>query len=691
MATIEHVKIEIEEDFMARQTRAEPVHALAELIWNSVDADASRVTVEFEFKDLAQGMSKIAVYDDGQGIPRDQARQLFGHLGGSWKRLKRRTSAKDRMVHGQEGRGRYKAFALGGAADWKVCYLAGERPKSDTITLLESDLRDVAISGERSAPGQKPGVIVEITDLKRDFKGLHSDAGLQELAEIFALYLINYKDVAITVHGRAIDPSGLITNKQTITLSPIDDGEKAHPAHLEIIEWGRETKRALYLCNKEGFPLSQVDARFHVGQFCFSAYLKSDYITELHNTERLGIGELEPKLRALVEEGRDKIKDYFRDRSAERARTIVDEWKAAEVYPFDGEAQTVIERAERQVFDIVAVSVHDYTPDSRHVPVKSTALHLRMLRHALERSPSELQLIISEVLQLPQRKQQELAELLQETTLSAIITAATTVADRLKFITGLETILFEPEKKGRLKERSQLHKIVSENTWIFGDEYYLWVNDKSLTQVLRKHRQHLDPNIVIDDPVKVTGQARGIVDLMLSRTVRRHRADDIEHLVVELKAPAVSIGDKEIIQTNKYALAVAGDERFRTVPGVRWHFWAISNDMTDYAKHMIQGGPDRNRRLVLKEDNISVGVKTWGEIIEENRARLQFFQEHLQYVADESAALGHLQERYKRFLEGVIEEPSEEYVDAGTTSESVPSPANFEPTQAVLQGKGRGK
>jgi hypothetical protein len=47
-----------------------------------------------------------------------------------------------------------------------------------------------------------------------------------------------------------------------------------------------------------------------------------------------------------------------------------------------------------------------------------------------------------------------------------------------------------------------------------------------------------------------------------------------------------------------------------------------------------------------------VGVKTWGEIIEENRARLQFFQEHLQYIVDESTALRYLQERHKRFLEG---------------------------------------
>jgi hypothetical protein len=666
MPAVEHVKIEIEEDFMARQTRAEPVHALAELIWNSVDADASRVTVEFEFKDLALGMSKIVVYDDGHGIPRDQAKQLFGHLGGSWKRLRRRTGTKNRMVHGQEGRGRYKAFALGKSADWKVCYLAGDKPKFYTISLVERDLKDVAISDERSAPRQKPGVIVEITDLKRDFRSLHSEAALQELAEIFALYLMDFRDVTISVHGQAIDPSGLITHKQEVILPPIDDGGKNYPASLELIEWGRETKRALYLCNADGFPLSQVDARFHIGHFYFSAYLKSDYITELHNTERLGVAEMDPKLQAVVEEARTKIKDYFRERASERAQTIVDEWKAAQVYPFEGEPTTVIERAERQVFDIVAVSVHDYTQDPRPVPAKSTALHLRMLRHALERSPSELQLIINEVLDLPRRKQQELAVLLQETTLSAVITAAKTVADRLKFITGLESILFKPERKGRLKERSQLHKIVSENTWLFGDEYYLWVNDQSLTQVLRKHKEHLDPEIVIDDPVKVVGKARGIVDLMLSRSVRRNRADDIEHLVVELKAPSVAVGDKEIAQTNKYAMAVAADERFRTVPGVRWHFWVVSNGLTDYARRMIQGGPDRNRRLVFKEDNIAVGVKTWGEIIEENRARLQFFQEHLQYIADESTALRYLQERHKRFLEGVIEEPpTEEGIDGG--------------------------
>jgi hypothetical protein len=199
---------------------------------------------------------------------------------------------------------------------------------------------------------------------------------------------------------------------------------------------------------------------------------------------------------------------------------------------------------------------------------RNIGFHLRMLRSAIERGPEELQLILKEVLDLPARKQKELATLLQETTLSAIITAAKTVADRLKFISALETIVFDPETKGRLKERTQLHKILAENTWVFGEEYNLWVSDRDLRRVLEKHRDHLDPDISIDEPVKVIGKKRGIVDLMFSRVTRRHRANDIEHMIVELKAPKVKIGAKEITQAKQYAIAVTSDELFSTVDGV---------------------------------------------------------------------------------------------------------------------------
>jgi hypothetical protein len=51
---------------------------------------------------------------------------------------------------------------------------------------------------------------------------------------------------------------------------------------------------------------------------------------------------------------------------------------------------------------------------------------------------------------------------------------------------------------------------------------------------------------------------------------------------------------------------------------------------------------------------VCIGVKTWGEVLEENNARLQFIKEKLEYKADEGRALAHLEEKHREFLEGVL-------------------------------------
>lgn len=676
MAGEEHVSVAVRDDFLARQTKAKPIPALAELLWNSLDGEASDVSVEFVHNDLAGGMSKIVVYDNGDGFSRIDARALFGNLGGSWKRHTRQTKRTHRMIHGQEGRGRYKAFALGQSATWKVCYDGADGRKAFDVRLLESDLTDVTITEEVPAPDRGTGVIVEIDDLRRDFRTFESEEGLQDLNEIFALYLMNYRGVSVAIAGQRLDPEKAIASHHKAPLPPIvaADGSQ-HSVELEVIEWRTDARRVLYLCSANGFPFDQVETRFHVPGFSFSAYLKSSYVEELHNEERVALSEMDPLLTTAVEHARSAIKDYFREKAAEKARSLVDEWIAEDVYPYRGDPQNAVEKVERQVFDIVAVQVQELAPDLGLSSAKAKALHLRMLRNAIERGPEELQLILKEVLDLPARKQKELATLLQETTLSAIITAAKTVADRLKFIAALESIVFDPETKGRLKERTQLHKILAENTWIFGEEYNLWVSDKDLRRVLEKHRDHLDPDISIDEPVKVIGKTRGIIDLMFSRSTRRHRANDIEHMIVELKAPKVKIGAKEITQAKQYAIAVTSDERFSTVEGVRWHFWLVSNAYDDFAKHEIDSGPDRERRLIAKGPRHIVGIKTWGELIEDNRARLQFFQEHLQHSADESTAIKYLQEKHSQYLEGVVVEEAGEGHDGEPAD---PAPGNTE-------------
>lgn len=642
--------VEVQSDFLEKITRAKPVQALAEFIWNSLDADASTVNVTAEQNDL-DVMAKITIRDNGTGMKYDKAAELFSSLGGSWKRM-RTTTEEGRFLHGQDGRGRFKAFALGGVAEWDVVYQKGNKLHTFMVTMKAANIKEVVISDEEAANAEKrKGVTLTISDLHKDFRSLTSDAGVQELTEIFALYLSDYKNVSISIDGMRIDPAKLIASQGSVNLIDVTEEGTAYPVRLDIIEWRSATNRALYLCNEKGFPLTEVERRFHVGAFQFSAYLKSAYISKLQKEGTLELAEMNPLVIRMANEAQEAIKNYFRDRAAQEARTVVQEWKQEQVYPYEGEATTRVEQVERQVFDMVAVKVAEYLTDFSIAPPKNKALHLRLLRQAIEKSPEELQLILGEVLKLPKRKQEELAELLRDVSLSAIISAAKIVADRLKFLTGLEAILFDADSKKRLKERSQLHRIIAQNCWLFGEEYNLSVDDKSLTEVLRKHLKLLGQDTVVDEPVKHISKERGIVDLVLSRAIRRHKADDLTHLVVELKAPKVKIDKDEITQLEGYAISVMKDERFKS-GNPTWVFWAISDDYGEYAAYRMKQGDGK----IHEAENVSIWVKTWGQVLDDNRARMQFFQERLEYEADKGASLEFLQERYAKFLQGVLVE-----------------------------------
>ena len=56
--------------------------------------------------------------------------------------------------------------------------------------------------------------------------------------------------------------------------------------------------------------------------------------------------------KAVIEEARDKLRDYFKARAKEKTREQIAEWKAEKVYPFDGEPENKVAQAARDVFDV---------------------------------------------------------------------------------------------------------------------------------------------------------------------------------------------------------------------------------------------------------------------------------------------------------------------------------------------------
>ncbi|HDR1570098.1 TPA: hypothetical protein QB444_002180, partial [Pasteurella multocida] len=86
-----------------------------------------------------------------------------------------------------------------------------------------------------------------------------------------------------------------------------------------------------------------------------------------------------------------------------------------------------------------------------------------------------------------------------------------------------------------------------------------------------------------------------------------------------------------ITQIKNYAYAVSSDERFDHSK-TKWTFIAVSNELDQFAKR--ESNQRGKRKGVVSDDveyNVEVIVMTWAEIINNARARLDFYKEQLSY------------------------------------------------------------
>ncbi|SKC93227.1 ATP-binding protein [Paraburkholderia hospita] len=651
------IHVDAKPDHLASLARGKPVSALAELIWNALDADADRVRIGVSDNDLGNPVA-IEVVDNGLGITLDEAERAFGSLGGSWKREHRVTVRSNKKMHGRNGKGRFKAFALGHDVEWDSVYLDGDDTSLHFVIKGRSDrLQDFEIGKVRSAPvSRSRGTRVRIDNMPEPFGVLSSDgSAARQLAETFALYLRNYPATEIIYRGERIDPASVQKSHQTVPLPSFvaADGSEI-TAVLDIVEWSFSKKeRRICLCDSEGFALHEVEAGVRPGpEFNFTAYIRSEYIAKLNYENALVLDELDPDLRRLAEGARGALRAHFRRRKAEAASELVQQWKDEGVYPFVGDATDSLETARREVFDICALNVHQYLDSFREGRPKDRQFTLRMLKTALDENPESLKLILSDVLELPKDKQTELADLLQYTTLSSIIEASKMVADRLQFLTGFQELLFRPESKKSVRERSQLHRMLENETWLFGEEYLLTSSDENLNTVLRKHIAKLRPKEKgrkrKEAPVVRDDGTQAVIDLMLAREIPAYAQPRREFLVVELKRPSQKIDLEVYAQIQSYALAVASDERF-DMKNTSWTFIAISNEMTPEAARTVrqQGKP---YGFFHQEDNLRIGLATWAEVLGASRARLEAFRSKLDYTATTDQGVALLHSKYARYL-----------------------------------------
>lgn len=655
---MQQIEVKVENDHIQRITTAKPLAAISELIWNAYDADAREVKVELEEGQLTK-LGVIRIVDDGTGIPADEVETYFQSLGGSWKKRAVKTDG-GRSIHGEKGQGRFKAFALGDRVTW-VSRHAG---KKFSISGDKSDLKRFSISD--SMPAANTGCTVEIENVVRDFEIWAEDGFAEQVRDVFALQLYEDTSFRIIYDGEEIDAREAIRDVTPYQVVATTEDGREYKATVDIIEWKKKVERKLMLCLPGRFSFHEMAPGIHARGFDFTAYLTAEHFQSLADDNTEGLVELDPPSMALVEATKAKLREHFRVREAERSRGKIQEWKEAKIYPYEGKASDPIEINERQVFDVVALNLADYSPDFEKAPSRQQKLILQLVKAAIETGPGALPSILEKVVDLPKGKQEELAELLRKTSLTAVINAAKAVTDRLEFLRALQILVFDPSSKRQLLERSQLHRIIARETWIFGEQFNLMNDDEDLSAVLRSHIQLLGSDsddgppregLAPKEPVLDADGKAAIVDLMLSCRVPTATDDERKHLVIELKRPNQNLNEDVINQIKKYAKAVALDDRFKHSK-VEWDFVAVANRFTKDAEFEARQ-KDKPRGMVLEIDDpikIRVWAKTWGEIIQEAEGRLTFYKRRLEYQANDREALGYLRTINSDYLSDEVKE-----------------------------------
>lgn len=392
-------------------SRAKPMTAMAELIWNALDADALEVRVEFKENELG-GTDSVQVSDNGGGLGYDRALVVFESLGGSWKLEGGKTARRNRVLHGRYGKGRFRAFALGNHVQWKtVCKDDGENERFSITgrgtAIGEFDVSDPVDGGQDAA-----GMVVDIADLPPNTGLLRGVKAVQEITDILALYMRQYPDVRVVYDGIPIDPANAQKRATDYTLEELvmENGERVL-AEMTVVEWTMTGKRGIVLCDPNGFAVWTTKTRLLFRGFSYTAYLKSSHITTLENEGLLQLEDMAADVKQILDAARTQLRQHFAIREVEEAQDTLAQWKSIGLYPYENEPANVDQETERRIFDIYATHLSQFSDFFDSSP-KNKRLMLRLLQELVRSEPTRVARVLDDLISFPEEKEDEVSELL---------------------------------------------------------------------------------------------------------------------------------------------------------------------------------------------------------------------------------------------------------------------------------------
>jgi len=454
-------------------------------------------------------------------------------------------------------------------------------------------------------------------------------------------------DCSIVWNGDKLDPKDVIERRDSLTLPPLEPSVlRGHEQpSLVVVEWSeRIGTQRLQLCDEAGSTISDYKpGSIPPAPFTWTAYLKWP---GFRDPELMGIADLhapEFKHSELLSIATELLHSHLTSRLQAERGNIVREWISEGVYPFENTDGDPSLNVERELFDIVAVIA------SPSVPKRGTdqkRLTLRLLKEALRAEPDRLRTALDAVMDLAEEDLASLERLLKRTELSAIVRASSKVADRLDFLDGLASLLYADDTRKVFREVDQLHPMLVNEPWVFGDEWSECLSEHGLTRVVESAVKAKNQDAVLAlEPVTLPDGKRGRVDLLFHKTVPE--SEQQRHLVVELKRPGKLTMD-HYAQVAGYATAITEHPEIINT-ATKWDFWLVGSDL-DKTLSNERTAPSQHSGLVKDFGTHRIWVVRWGELIDSLRRKFENYRSELDLVPSESTGLQYLRRAHAEYL-----------------------------------------
>lgn len=599
-----------------------PWQAIAELIWNGFDAEASTVNVAIS-ENEAHGTEAVTVLDNGHGIDFRRADENFKRFNDSLKKTSYDT-------HGSQGRGRLAFCRISNAAAW---YTRTKTGSEDAVIRVDSsNLSDVlgkSIQPEEThalLSGQLSGTCVELSGFRNNLP--RDESLIAEFSREFGGHLVLLPHKKLYLNSNEINPQ-----PHTSFYKNIEVDKQTY--NIRLIRWhskpGTEKSLVYFVNDQLKILHKQLSTLNNKPEYYTSIYISSENFDRYSPTpETLAepfLSFLHSKTyRKLNKALTDFLKENYSEFLIQQASEQVEKYEVQGDFPEHNELDSS-EKAWRleHVKDIVKnIIIRDPT-----LLIKSNKKQRRLIIRLLDKlavsnENSAIFDVLESILNLDTNEMDKFAKQITQSKLENIIQTIEVLQNRELAVNQIREIMNIHYKD--VLETPDLQKVIENNTWLFGPSYSILGaeedNFTSITKKLRSQISTIDSIVQADiDDAPIIGANRQ-VDLFLARKtpVWEDGKQYFKCVIIEIKRPSISLNTKHLQQVDEYASILSNYQEFSSHL-TKFELLLVGRKLSSkdhsissrMSSMRIHGEPG----LVTSDGKVKTYVKTWATICDE--------------------------------------------------------------------------